>query len=194
MDIFDSATPQMKRARNQRKDTSVLQSMIANSNQITATEVVFTADGEFRNTRDIFGPPSCETSPAAHSTRGKRGGDDSDWDEDETPKKRKTRRVALSDVSVNAPRLRAPRARKFARSPVKRSMPTRGQPKRERTYTRSPAMKHMSAFGSNRYESDKEEEMRMTAGEANKKKTFGVFKDAPEISPNGTESPLEEPT
>ena len=60
---FDSATPEMKRMRNQRKDGSVLQRMIASSQAITTDEVVYNLDGTHNHTRDIFGPLSCEGSP-----------------------------------------------------------------------------------------------------------------------------------
>ena len=65
MDLFDSATPQMKRMRNQRKDTSVLEQMMATSADVTADEIVYNLDGTVSHIRDIFGPLSCETSPVS---------------------------------------------------------------------------------------------------------------------------------
>jgi hypothetical protein len=65
MDLFDSATPEMKRMRNQRKDTSVLEHMKATSAEITTDEVVYNLDGSISHTRDIFGPLSCETTPVS---------------------------------------------------------------------------------------------------------------------------------
>jgi hypothetical protein len=65
MDLFDSATPEMKRLRNQKKDVSKLAQMKALSSEITPTEIVYSIDGEFQKERDIFGPLSCETSPVS---------------------------------------------------------------------------------------------------------------------------------
>ena len=63
MDLFDSATPEMKRMRNQRKDSSVLDQMMATSAEVTPFEHVYFPDGALHHTRDIFGPLSCENSP-----------------------------------------------------------------------------------------------------------------------------------
>jgi hypothetical protein len=68
MALFDSATPEMKRMRNQRKDGSILDQMIATSTGVQATEVVYHPDGEVHHLRDIFGPLSPfsnENSPAS---------------------------------------------------------------------------------------------------------------------------------
>lgn len=63
MNLFDSATLEMKRMRNQRKDGSILQQMMASSAEVEPTEVSYNPDGEFRNSRNIFGPLSTENSP-----------------------------------------------------------------------------------------------------------------------------------
>lgn len=65
MDLFDSATPEMKRMRNQRKDDSVLEQMMATSNGVEPNEVVYNLNGEIHHTRDIFGPLSVENSPVS---------------------------------------------------------------------------------------------------------------------------------
>lgn len=65
MDLFDSATPEMKRMRNQRKDSSVLEQMMATSSEVEAVEVVYRADGKVSHARDIFGPLSTENSPVS---------------------------------------------------------------------------------------------------------------------------------
>jgi len=54
MDLFDSATAEMKRMRNQKKDGTALLQMKRSSAGIEPTEWVFNADGEFRKVRDIF--------------------------------------------------------------------------------------------------------------------------------------------
>lgn len=63
MDLFDSATPEMKRMRNQRKDSNVMRQMKAKSAEIEPAEISYFADGEFRASRDIFGPLSDVESP-----------------------------------------------------------------------------------------------------------------------------------
>lgn len=63
MDLFDSATPEMKRMRNQRKDVNVMRQMKARSAEIEPAEISYFADGEFRASRDIFGPLSDAESP-----------------------------------------------------------------------------------------------------------------------------------
>lgn len=65
MDLFDSATPEMKRMRNQRKDSSILEQMIATSTGVEPTEVVYYLDGQVSHSRDIFGPLSAENSPVS---------------------------------------------------------------------------------------------------------------------------------
>jgi hypothetical protein len=66
MDLFDSATAEMKRMRNQKKDGTALQLMKRISAEIEPTEWVFNADGEFRKVRDIF-DESIESSPVSLS-------------------------------------------------------------------------------------------------------------------------------
>jgi hypothetical protein len=65
MDLFDSATADMKRMRNQKKDGTALQQMKRSSAEIEPTEWIFNADGEFRRARDIF-DESTESSPVSH--------------------------------------------------------------------------------------------------------------------------------
>src|SRR5579871_5420082 len=65
MDLFDSATAEMKRMSNQKKDGTALQQMKRSSAEIEPTEWIFNADGEFRRTRDIF-DESTESSPVSH--------------------------------------------------------------------------------------------------------------------------------
>jgi hypothetical protein len=63
MDLFDSATPEMKRMRNQRKDGSVLEQMMIGSAAVEPTEWVFNADGELERTRYIFDDSASIESP-----------------------------------------------------------------------------------------------------------------------------------
>lgn len=57
MDLFDSATPEMKRKRNQKKETSVVAQLMVTSGIVEAEEFVFDADGQHRRTRPITGNP-----------------------------------------------------------------------------------------------------------------------------------------
>ena len=65
MNLFDSATPEMKRMRNQKKDGNILEQMIATSRDTEPAEISYHANGEFRASRDIFGPLSTENSPVS---------------------------------------------------------------------------------------------------------------------------------
>ncbi|KAL4754281.1 hypothetical protein BDW72DRAFT_214680 [Aspergillus terricola var. indicus] len=79
MDIFDSATEQMKRKRNQKKDESVLKMMERTSMGVEPTELVFSPTGILRKQRVISGnvedssPLKGETPiPKKRATRPKR--------------------------------------------------------------------------------------------------------------------------
>ncbi|KAK2061232.1 hypothetical protein LY76DRAFT_603423 [Colletotrichum caudatum] len=69
MGIFDAATPDQKKKRNQRKDASVLQQMELSSQAITTTELVANLDMEIARTRDVYDAPSVEGTPIAKSKR-----------------------------------------------------------------------------------------------------------------------------
>ncbi|KAJ5092050.1 hypothetical protein NUU61_006920 [Penicillium alfredii] len=80
MDVFDSATQQMRRKRNQRKDSSVLKRMEATSLLVEPTELVFSPTGILRKQRVISGnveddsPLKGETPiPKRRPVRPKRG-------------------------------------------------------------------------------------------------------------------------
>ncbi|CEN61667.1 hypothetical protein ASPCAL08318 [Aspergillus calidoustus] len=79
MDIFDSATEQMKRKRNQKKDESILKKMERTSMGVEPTELVFSPTGILRKQRVISGnvedssPLKGETPiPKKRATRPKR--------------------------------------------------------------------------------------------------------------------------
>lgn len=87
MDIFDSATPEMRRKRNQKKDSSVVEQLELNSQEVEAAELIFTPHGSFKRQRRI----SCS---------------DSDDEDDieikaESPQLMR-RRPALASMDVNA--------------------------------------------------------------------------------------------
>ncbi|GAM82478.1 hypothetical protein ANO11243_004580 [Dothideomycetidae sp. 11243] len=63
MDMFDSATPEMRRKRNQKKSTDVVERLEALSKEIEATEVVYSAHGVIQKSRAITGFPHLDSSP-----------------------------------------------------------------------------------------------------------------------------------
>lgn len=90
MDIFDSATEQMKRKRNQKKDEGTLKMMEKTSMGVEPTELVFSPTGILRKQRVISGNVE-DSSPLKGETP--------------IPKKRATRpKRILSQVDPNAQR------------------------------------------------------------------------------------------
>lgn len=88
MDIFDSATPEMRRKRNQKKDSSVVEQLELNSQEVEATELIFTPQGSFKRQRRISSSDSDDEEDVeikAESPRPRRG------------------RLALVNLDVNAP-------------------------------------------------------------------------------------------
>ncbi|KAI9780915.1 MAG: hypothetical protein M1835_004386 [Candelina submexicana] len=55
MALFDSATPEMRRKRNQKKDGSILEQMKLNSVEVEPTELIFTPEGSLKRERRISG-------------------------------------------------------------------------------------------------------------------------------------------
>ena len=89
MDLFDSASPNAKRKRNQRKETSVLEVMQVNSEKIEPTEVIrYYPSWDLKMERFISG--EVESSPLRD-------------EEPSEPRRPKTRRAALSSLDPNAP-------------------------------------------------------------------------------------------
>lgn len=68
MDIFDSATPEMRRKRNQKKATSVIVQLQATSETVTPTELIFDNAGQFKKERVISGEPNSADSPLRGET------------------------------------------------------------------------------------------------------------------------------
>ncbi|KAI9843931.1 MAG: hypothetical protein M1838_002398 [Thelocarpon superellum] len=66
MDIFDSATPEMKRKRNQKKDDSLAMQLEISSTLVEATEQMFGNDGDLQQERPIS--RLLEDSPGKPST------------------------------------------------------------------------------------------------------------------------------
>ena len=89
MSLFDAASPEARRMRNQKKDTSVLATMRANSQMVEPTEVIYFPSWEIKKERFISGDVESSPPPA------------------EAPKKRKkitkcsSSRAPLTEVHPN---------------------------------------------------------------------------------------------
>ena len=98
MDIFDSATAEMRRKRNQKKHASVLRSLQATSEVVEPTEIVWDTEGILRKERLITGSPASDDSLIEG---------ESEPEPEVTEKKRPRRRArpALVDKDVNTGRI-----------------------------------------------------------------------------------------
>lgn len=63
MNMFDSATPDMRRKRNQKKATSVVEHLETMSQTVEATELIFSPSGSLRRARTISGQPDSDSEP-----------------------------------------------------------------------------------------------------------------------------------
>lgn len=63
--MFDAATDEMKRMRNQRKNESVINQMEAYSTSISRNEYVFNLNFELQRIRDVYDTPSVPNSPVS---------------------------------------------------------------------------------------------------------------------------------
>jgi hypothetical protein len=66
MGLFDAATPQMRRKRNQRKDGTILEQMKSASASVVPNESVWNAEIELERVRDIYASPSIDGSPVGY--------------------------------------------------------------------------------------------------------------------------------
>ena len=91
MDLFDSASPDAKRQRNQKKNGSILENLLITSVTVQPTEIIFDPTGALYKKRHISG--QVESSPVREIISPK-------------PNRRRSRvkRPALKEMSVNAPR------------------------------------------------------------------------------------------
>lgn len=60
MGIFDAATEEERRKRNQRKDVSVIQKMKTASQAVETSEMVGDLTLAWARMRDVYDPPSCD--------------------------------------------------------------------------------------------------------------------------------------
>ncbi|KAK5107463.1 hypothetical protein LTR62_001261 [Meristemomyces frigidus] len=99
MAMFDSATPEMRRKRNQKKDYSVIEQLMATSECVEPEEMVFDIEGILRRQRLITGNPEIEDDESLLSGEIE--------PEPELPKKRLIRRPrpALLEKDRNSGRV-----------------------------------------------------------------------------------------
>ena len=91
MDLFDSACADARRKRNQKKETTVLESMQAQSEQVEPTEVIYFPSWDLKKARFISG--EVESSPPGSVSPKKR-------------QRAKSGRRPLSELDVNRPTAR----------------------------------------------------------------------------------------
>lgn len=173
MSIFDSASLEAQRLRNQKKDGSILEQMEYNSIVVEQMERIYWPDGSLKQERLITG--NVESSPLKEPT---------------PPPKRqraKAKKNVLKDVSTNAPKPthRASKAKgqlrdkqaSDLRNLSKKALATLDPPLPQSIYPRSAHMAYDAA-------KDEDLERRLTSGRFShgRRQAFDVFKDAVAVS------------
>jgi hypothetical protein len=168
MDIFDSATEQMRRQRNQKKDGNIIKMMEKTSEGIEPTELVFSPTGILRKQRVISGNVE-DSSPLKGETP--------------IPKRRAVRvkRAPLSQSDPNATR-RTEQVQKKSKKSRRRqeeeleelsrqALPTLDSPVATRLFDHSIGYRHLAT--------DFNEEFELSVGGADRKPRSGfqIFED-----------------
>lgn len=168
MSIFDSASLEAQRLRNQKKDGSILEQMEHNSIVVEQMELIYWPDGSLKQKRLITG--NVESSPLKEPT---------------PPLKRqrtKAKKTVLSDISTNAPkptrRSHKTRGQLFGtqaadlRNISKKALATLDPPPPKSVYPRSAHIGYDAA-------NEEELERRLTSGKViqGRQQTFKVFND-----------------
>lgn len=111
MNIFDAATPDMRRRRNQKKETSVVTRLERNASVVEANEMIFTPTGSLWKQRPISGHVDFDSSPYKISHPSP------------PPKRKASSRIPLGDRDTNSTMLPPQRTsisrRTFNYGPVK---------------------------------------------------------------------------
>ena len=176
MSIFDSASLEAQRLRNQKKDGSILEQMEYNSIVVEQMERIYWPDGSLKQERLITG--NVESSPPKEPTP--------------PPKRRraKAKKNVLKDVSTNAPKMihRASKTKgqfrdkqaSDLRNLSKKALATLDPPLSQFIYPRNAHMGYDAA-------NDEELERRMTSGRFNhgRRQAFDVFNDAVAVGASG---------
>lgn len=191
--------------RNQKKDGTALQQMKRSSTEIEPNEWVFNADGEFRKVRDIF-DESTESSPVSFSSFSfhlygcfmpchpvsmssdhhiiPRWHGLADLGQERrvvapSPKKRRTRKGALADISVNSSRLRPSVAKQAAKkAPTKRKLTTVDLAEVAPKKRAQPPRLSLSTDVRFSPSAEEHEEFRLTMGDLGKRRKLGIFCNA----------------
>lgn len=159
MDLFDAATEEMRRRRNQKKDGSALRTMQRTSELVMPAEAIYSPRGTWQKTRVITGNVD-DTSPLRGETP--------------VPKPVRRRRQPLADTDVNAPRILNRKVKGTRRR-------TRARGVKEMSREASPYIPSPSVAGSYRPASrfspteDENMEFRLTLGSLNDRKKHGNF-------------------
>lgn len=101
-----------------------------------------------------------------------------------TPKKRRTRKAPLADISANVPRLRGAVTKKPVKKSNIRNKPT--MMNRDEANLQKPIQPtHLSVLSGYRYapSTEEDEEFRLTMAGLGKPQRLGIFRDAEENSP-----------
>ncbi|KAH0538161.1 hypothetical protein FGG08_005219 [Glutinoglossum americanum] len=169
MGLFDSATPEQKRTRNQKKDGTVLAQMEINSTEVEPNELIFRPDFNLKKEHRITGPDD----------------DRSCNDELSPPRKRapRAKRSMLTDKSTNIAVVRKPKARRVSKDKSSKT----GDPG---TLSKTgPALPNGRVAEAPQKEGrrfspteDETEEFKLTVGNLGQKKKrgFDIFRDSEE--------------
>ncbi|MCJ1307941.1 hypothetical protein MMC25_001589 [Agyrium rufum] len=177
MDLFDAATAAAKRKRNQKKDGTILQQMMATSAIVEPTEVSYEASGEIFKIRPITGYPNSSSPPRELSPKPK-------------PKPKPKARVQtilkpplrpiLHNVTTNvltrsarkAQLAKASRGKEDKASGISQASPTKAFSKKRRVQQRAVTPLHES-------EDDNEAEWRLNVGVVlpERKKKLKIYTD-----------------
>ena len=171
MDIFDSASLEARRKRNQKKDGSILEQMKANSAVVEPTELIFYSGGELKKRRHITG--QVDSSPIK--------------EESPQPKRQRTRsrKAPLSSVCTNGSR--SGRKLHFVKSAstnikqtpkVFQELPNQSFALDDSLPLRKPCAKHRQP----RTQTDEDLDWALLIGDTHhvKRKAFEVHNDEPE--------------
>jgi hypothetical protein len=164
MDLFDAATEEMRRRRNQKKDGSALKNMERTSELVKPAEAIYSPGGTWQKTRVITGNVD-DTSPLRGETP--------------VPKPVRRRRQPLAQTDGNVPRT-------LDRKGKGRKRRTRAQGLKEMSRDASPYIESPSVAGSYRPASrfspteDENMEFKLTVGnlkDQKKRGNFAIFND-----------------
>lgn len=181
MSIFDSASLEAQRLRNQKKDGSILEQMELNSVVVEQMERIYWPDGSLKQERLITG--NVESSPIKEPT---------------PPPKRqrtKTKKTVLTDLSTNAPKP-SRRARKTPgqfpamqasdlRNISKKALATLDAPPPRFVYSKSARMGYDAGI-------EEDIERRLTSGNVDnvRRQAFDVFDDNVAMGGSKSEIPV----